>query len=141
MKTIVVAALLSGMVLTGCEEVEKIGSIVSGEPMTIAFAPGFQIAVEGKPVAVSGFDPCPKRDRAMTKVFGPAPTDGAKECIVVRPFTQSVKVRLSARTDEVWIVLRDTVHPDRMSLRRPDGSLVESFAAYMKNAATVDKAS
>lgn len=141
MKKIVVVALLSGMVLTGCDEVEKVGSIVSGEPMTIAFAPGFQIAVEGKPVAVSGFDPCPKQDPAMTKLFGPAPTDDAKECIVVRPSTQSVKVRLSARTDEVWVVLRDKTHPDRMSLRRPDGSLVVSFAAYEKNAATVGKAS
>jgi len=121
---------------TGCDKVEQIGSILADEPVTLVFAPGFEIVIEHKPVVIYGRDKCPKREVAMVKIFGSAPTDGLESCVVLTPYSKNVSVGVglpSGNVTEEWMIIREKGKTksgraySRVTLQRPDGSLVVPF--------------
>lgn len=134
MKKIWVVGVLSAVVLSACDQVEQIGAIMNDEPLTIAFAPGFRIlAADATAVPIQGFDECPKPNPAFVKLFGEGGSEGKNTCVVVKPTSKQVSALVSlpnGSVTEQWTVLRDQGKSDsgrpysRISLRRPDGSLV-----------------
>lgn len=128
--------LAAGELLAGCDQVKQLATItadvaMADEPITLVFAPGSEVTIDAKPVRIFGFDACPEQQPAMTRFFGPAPTDGSAGCVVVTPKTTSVRVRLALNAGPVieqWAVHRDDQHQDRVYLKRPDGSSVVSYA-------------
>lgn len=132
--SILIAALLVLSNLAGCDRVEQIGAIMLDEQMTLVFPPGFEIAVDSKAVKVHGSDICPEENLAMNRWFGSSSNAGKAGCLVIRPATKSLQVRLDLASPviEEWAVIRDAESPDKVSLRRPNGSLVVSYAGFAK---------
>lgn len=125
MKRVVCAAIGITTLFAGCDgSVEKLGAILSDEPMTVVFAPGYEIAIDGKPAKVFGTDICPKEDRAMNVLFGPSSHEGSSDCLVISPTAKTVQARVvidGKIWDEVWSVEHYEHKPFEVSLRRPDG--------------------
>lgn len=122
--------------LTGCDKLRDYftKTAISHEP-TLVFSPGFKILIDGKPVPVTGFDDCPKADPVMNKIFGDDPLAGSHDCIVLSKDRKDVRVRVADPTGvvtEQWTIVRETGKAgdrpySRISLKRPDGSLVVPF--------------
>lgn len=75
MKLIFGTLLLSASgLLSGCDQLGKeLATLYPNDPVTIVFSPGYEVAIDSKPIGIYGFDTCPKADAAMEKFFGPAP--------------------------------------------------------------------
>lgn len=133
-RTIITVAFFALISLAGCDRTEKIGAIMSDEPMTLIFTPGYEIAVDSKAVQIHGGDICPKQDRAMNVWFGASSNAGLANCLVIGPTTKTVMVQLALASPvvEEWAVIRDEKHLGRVSLRRPNGLFVVSFAEFAK---------
>lgn len=128
---IAIAAL--GAMLAGCDgAVEKMTELFPTEPMTLVIPPGYEIAIDGKPVKVFGHSLCPKEDASMRFLFGPSSLDGSSDCLVINPTDKTVQARIALDgklADETWAVERDK---NRVGLRRPGGLPVISYDALNK---------
>ena len=126
----------AAVLLAGCDQFRDYYSqmAIDHEP-TLVFAPGFKILVDGKPVAVVGFDNCPKSDPVMNMIFGDDPLAGSHDCIVLSKDRKEVQVQVAdpkGVVTEQWTIIRETGKTgdrpySRTSLKRPDGSLIVPF--------------
>lgn len=137
MKFILVAGICITSMLTGCDSsFEKMGAILSDEPMTVAISPGFAIENFGKPAFVFGHDECPKDDRAMNLLIGPPPHEGSSDCLVIKPNAKTVLAQVvidDKLTNEVWTVKHYENRPFKVALlRQPGGLPVVAYDAYLK---------
>lgn len=125
------AAVTVALSLSACERVEQVGAILSDAPLPVVIAPGYEVAIDGKPVGVFGFDLCPSKNPGLNQFVGTPPAGAASNCIVVTPKLISAKVRLemqSGAVQEEWAIVR--TDKGGMYFRRPNGSLVESYAKF-----------
>ncbi|KGG86158.1 hypothetical protein P245_20795 [Comamonas thiooxydans] len=129
--TIYTAFIAFTAMLAGCDgAVEKVGAVLSDEPMTYVFAPGYEIAVDGKSAPVYGRDECPKEEPAMNVIFGRYSHEGSSDCLVIGPTSKTVLARVvidGNLRDELWTVEHYERNPFKVALHRPDGSPVISF--------------
>ncbi|MCA8143573.1 hypothetical protein [Burkholderia multivorans] len=123
-KWIATTPLLIELSLAGCDHVEDVGVLARSGPVNSVFMPGFKIDVDPAPMAVSRFDRCPESERNR---FGTSLGEGKAGCIISRPETRTVEVRLANGTQEVWDVEHDEAHPGSFSLGRPSGSPILSW--------------
>jgi hypothetical protein len=126
--------LVTAMGLSGCTDVANYFSkmAIANLPASV-LPPGFLVEIAGKPIPIQGFDKCSSHDPAMTAIFGPAPNSGENTCILLNKERTKVPVLValpSGLAREEWRIVRDSGvsetgrHYYRITLRRPDGSLV-----------------
>ena len=126
MKTNILLALASlAVTLVACDKVAQQVATVDKGPLVMVFAPGFKILEkDASAVPVQGFDECPANP-SMVKIVGESNTDGKNTCVVITASTQQVPVLIGlpgGNATEQWTVIRG--EKNRISLQRPDGSLV-----------------
>jgi len=132
--------------LTGCQRIgEQVAAIYYKEAKvnapTLVLDPGYKVVlaktgVSGETsssretVMLSGFDKCPKQDRVMEMLFGPAPDEDRNDSIVLDKTRSSVKVQVAYLTDrrvavEEWNINR-VASPagERVSLVPPSGAIL-----------------
>lgn len=112
--------------LAGCDAAQEAMDGVAREqqPMTLVFQPGYKMQVGGKPATIFGTAECPKADKFMKALFGPAPDEGQRECVVIAPDAEFVDVIVGfpdGPVQETWTVERDG---NRTMLFRADGGYV-----------------
>lgn len=120
-----IVVLATAFMVVGCDKVNQVGAILADEPLTIVLAPGALITVNGTPVSLRGFEKCPQPNPAFYTFIGSGiPTVDAPSCALISANTTVVSVSLalpSGPITEHWTVTREN---RKISLRRPDGSLV-----------------
>lgn len=126
MKTKILLALASlAVTLVACDKVAQQMEAVDKGPLVMVFAPGFQIlAKDASAVPVQGFDEC-QANPSQAKIFGESQIAGKNTCVVITASTKQVPVLIGSpggSVTEQWTVIRG--EKDRISLQRPDGSLV-----------------
>ncbi len=107
-KSTIIAALLIANV-AGCDISNYVDTNIP-----VAFAPGFEIEVDGQPVNVVGRDQCP--DQMYIR----------SGCLVVTPESETVHVQVNMQgtlADEIWVV-EVLDKPFRFSMSRDGGKPV-----------------
>ena len=129
------------LALTGCDQARDVGGWVAGNvgdnemlnSPALVLAPGYEIVVDGQGVPIRGFDECPTQGALMSRIFGPAPDEGAYDCVVLSEDRSTVSARLYLPTGpitEEWEIIREIGEfaggrvYQRTALKRPNGTLV-----------------
>lgn len=140
MKTLLSLSFAAVAALAGCDAVTNhVAELVVANEPTIVISAGYRIDVAGRQVPIQGYEECPKFNPTMVKLFGHDLEDGKATCIVLAKERTKVPVLVAlpagGAVREDWSIIRETGKTDsgrpyaRMSLRRPDGSLVVPVTA------------
>lgn len=113
---------------SGCSQIHGAFERIAAETQpTLVFPAGTKIEASGREYVAWGTGVCPTNEGAMGAIFGQPADAGKTGCIRIPKDAEFVDVFMASPAEgtfsERWTVLRDT-RGLRMSLARPDGSLI-----------------